>query len=263
MLNHEHFYHATIRNSIIVFGKLFNQVYIKRTDSANAEAQFIKVPITYGPKEKWLVRSETDPGLDRPVEIVLPRMSFEINDFQYDTQRKLNSLTELVVESPIDSSRQRKQFAPIPYNLGITLYIISKTQEDALQIVEQILPFFTPAYNLTVNINPDMGYSFDVPTILNSVSLNDEYDGQFEMKRTVVYTLGFTMKTQLFGPIQESSVIRTVKAKVKEEFIDPLTKQVEEKKLETYTAAVAPTTPVDAKPIPLITDEWDFDFDNA
>lgn len=263
MLNHDHFYHATIRNSIICFGKLFNQVYIKRTTSAGAEAQFVKVPVTYGPKEKWLVRSEVDPNLDRPVEIVLPRMSFEINDFQFDTQRKLNSLAELVVESPVDRTRQRRQFAPVPYNLGITLYIISKTQEDALQIVEQILPFFTPAYNLTVNINPEMGYSFDVPTILNSVSLNDDYDGQFEIKRTVLYTLQFTMKTQIFGPVQESALIRTVKANINNTVVDPLTKETEVTRFETYTAAVAPTTPVDASPIPLETDEWNFDFDNV
>lgn len=263
MLNHGHFYHATVRNSIICFGKLFNQMYVKRDDSTGAEAQFIKVPITYGPKEKWLVRSETDPNLDRPVEIVLPRMSFEINDFQFDTQRKLSSLTELIVENPQDKSKQRKQFAPVPYNLGITLYILSKTQEDALQILEQILPFFSPAYNLTVNLNPDMGYSFDVPTILNSVSLNDEYDGQFEMKRTVLYTLQFTMKTQMFGPVKESAVIRTSIARIKEETVSRITGETETKNVETYTAAVSPSTTIGTNPIPLITDEWDFDFDDA
>jgi hypothetical protein len=263
MLNHGHFYHATIRNSIICFGKLFNQLYIKREGSTGTTEQFIKVPITYGPKEKWLVRSETDPDLNRPIEIILPRMTFEINDFQFDTQRKLNSLTELVVQSPQDSSKQRKQFAPVPYNLGITLYIISKTQEDALQIVEQILPFFSPAYNLTVNLNPDMGYSFDVPTILNSVSLNDDYDGQFEIKRTVLYTLQFTMKTQMFGPVKESSVIRNVQATIQEPFENPLTGQTESKKIETYTAAIAQSTPITTNPIPLVTDEWDFDFDDA
>jgi hypothetical protein len=260
MLNHGHFYHATVRNSIIVFGKLFNQVYIKRTDANGDQQQFVKVPITYGPKEKWLVRSEMDPDLDRPVEIVLPRMTFEINDFAYDTQRKLNSLTELVVESPTDNTKQRKQFAPVPYNLGITLYVISKTQEDALQIVEQILPFFTPAYNLTVNINPEMGYSFDVPTVLNSVSLNDDYDGQFEVKRTVLYTLQFTMKTQIFGPVQESGVIRTVTANVVEPYVDPLTNLDANKSVETYTAAVSPTAPPAVDPTVLVKDEWDFNF---
>lgn len=261
MLNHGHFYHATVRNCIIVFGKLFNEVYVKRTDNTGTEQQFLKVPITYGPKEKWLVRSEMDPNLDRPVEIVLPRLSFEITDFQYDTQRKLNSLTELIVESPTDSSKQRKQFAPVPYNLGITLYVISKTQEDALQIVEQILPFFTPAYNLTVNLNPDMGYSFDVPTILTSVSLNDDYDGQFEMKRTVVYTLQFTMKTQIFGPVQESAVIRTVTANLNNMQVDNLTGTSDSKNFETYTGAVSPTAPVSVDPLPLVQDEWNFNFD--
>jgi hypothetical protein len=108
-----------------------------------------------------------------------------------------------------------------------------------------------------------MGYSFDVPTILNSVSLNDDYDGQFEIKRTVLYTLQFTMKTQMFGPVKESSVIRNVQATIQEPFENPLTGQTESKKIETYTAAIAQSTPVTTNPIPLVTDEWDFDFDDA
>lgn len=259
MLNHSHFYHATVRNSIIVFGKLFNQVYIKRDNSDGTPNQLVKVPMTYGPKEKWLQRSQNDPTLDRPVEIVLPRMTFEITDFQYDTTRKLNSLNQLVVEDTENDQKRRTQFVPVPYNLGITMYIISKTQEDALQIVEQILPFFTPAYNLTVNINPQMGYSFDVPTILNSVTLQDDYDGQFEIKRVVLYTLTFTMKTQMFGPINETNLIRTVTANINKEQNDVDGSTVSGV-TGTYTASVDPlNTAVGTSPIP-ITEEWDFNF---
>ena len=259
MLNHGHFYHGTVRNSIIVFGKLFNSIYIKRDNSDGSPNQMIKVPITYGPKEKWLVRTEMDPALDRPVEIVLPRMTFEITDFQYDNQRKLHSLNQLVVEDPITNEKRREQFVPVPYNLTMQLYVLSKTQEDALQIVEQILPFFTPHYNVTVNLDPEMGYSFDVPTVLNSVALTDDYDGAFEVKRTVIYTLTFTMKTQMFGPITTSNVITTVNAN----FIEPVDDKlgnVTNSNLTDYTAVVTPaTTPIGTDPIP-VTEEWNFNF---
>jgi len=260
MLSHGHFYHGTVRNSIIVFGKLFNSIYIKRDNPDGSANQLVKVPITYGPKEKWLVRTEMDPELNRPVEIVLPRMTFEITDFQYDTTRKLHSLNKLVVEDPLTNTKRREQFVPVPYNLSVQLYVLSKTQEDALQIVEQILPFFTPHYNVTVNLDPEMGYSYDVPTVLNSVSLTDDYDGQFETKRTVIYTLTFTMKTQMFGPIQNTSVITQVKSNIQNEVIDPNTGQTDVKTVREYTATVNPvTTPVGTTPIPY-TEEWDFKF---
>jgi hypothetical protein len=259
MLNHAHFYHATVRNSIVVFGKLFNNVYIKR-DNANGTAnQFVKVPITYGPKEKWLVRSQNDPDLDRPVEIVLPRMTFEITDFQYDAARKLHSMNQLVIEDDVDGEKRKTQYVPVPYNLGITMYVISKTQEDALQIIEQILPFFTPHYNLTVNLNPDMGFKFDVPTVLTSVNLQDDYDGQFEIKRTVVYTLQFTMKTQMFGPITSTSVIKTVNANILQE-TQALDGTMETSTLRNYTATVDPGTTISDNPLP-VSEEWTFDFE--
>jgi hypothetical protein len=259
MLNHSHFYHGTVRNSIIVFGKLFNNVFIKRDNSDDSANQLIKVPITYGPKEKWLVRSQNDPDLNRPVEIVLPRITFEITDFSYDSTRKLNSLNKLVIEDSVDDTKRRTQYVPVPYNLGVTMYVISKTQEDALQIIEQILPFFTPHYNLTVNLDPKMGYKFDVPTVLNSVTLQDDYDGQFEMKRTVIYTLTFTMKTQMFGPITETDVIRTVKANIKENVTDNSGAQIAQRRRE-FVASVDPSnTAISTNPIP-VTEEWNFDF---
>jgi len=259
MLNHSHFYHATVRNSIIVFGKLFNSVFIKRDNADGTPNQLVKVPITYGPKEKWLVRSENDPDLDRPVEIVLPRMTFEITDFQYDASRKVNSLNQLIIEDEINGEKRRSQYVPVPYNLGITMYIISKTQEDALQIVEQILPFFTPHYNLTVNLNTQMGYKFDVPTVLNGINLQDDYDGPFEQRRVVIYTLTFTMKTQMFGPVTESEVIRTVQTNIKETKKDELGNEVVARRRE-YTASVDPiTTSISTTPIP-VDEEWNFDF---
>jgi hypothetical protein len=233
-------------------------MFIKRDNSDDSANQLIKVPITYGPKEKWLVRSQNDPDLNRPVEIVLPRITFEITDFAYDSTRKLNSLNRLVVEDEVDNTKRKTQYVPVPYNLGVTMYVISKTQEDALQIIEQILPFFTPHYNLTVNLDPQMGYKFDVPTVLNSVTLQDDYDGQFEMKRTVIYTLTFTMKSQMFGPVTESNVIETVKANIKENVTNTDGSLVAQRRRE-FTASVVPGTAVGADPIPL-TEEWNFDF---
>jgi hypothetical protein len=260
MLNHGHFYHGTVRNSIIIFGKLFNSIYIKRDNADGSPNQFVKVPITYGPKEKWLVRTEMDPELNRPVEIVLPRMTFEITDFQYDSQRKLHSMNKLIIEDPVTNTKRREQFVPVPYNLSVQLYVLSKTQEDALQIVEQILPFFTPHYNVTVNLDPEMGYSYDVPTILNSVALTDDYDGAFETKRTVIYTLTFTMKTQMFGPISTQGVITQVNTNITNEVVDPNTGVTDTKTVREYTAAVNPsTTPVGTNPIP-VTEEWNFNF---
>lgn len=254
MLKHAHFYHGTVRNSITVFGKLFNDIYIKRDNSDGGMNQFVKVPITYGPKEKWLVRSEMDPELNRPVEIVLPRMSFEITDFSYDTSRKLHSLNQLIIEDPTDGTKRRTQFVPVPYNLTVQLYIISKTQEDALQIVEQILPFFTPHYNLTVNLDPKMGYTFDVPTVLNSVTLTDDYEGSFEDRRTVIYTLTFTMKTQMFGPVATQGVIKSVTANLTQPTTDPLTGQPAEASLGTYNATAADGSNVGE--VPSVTEGW-------
>jgi hypothetical protein len=254
MLNHAHFYHGTVRNSITVFGKLFNDIYIKRDNADGSMNQFVKVPITYGPKEKWLVRSEMDPDLNRPVEIVLPRMSFEITDFTYDTSRKLHSLNQLIIEDPTNGTQRRSQFVPVPYNLTVQLYIITKTQEDALQIVEQILPFFTPHYNLTVNLDPKMGYTFDVPTVLNSVTLTDDYEGSFEDRRTVIYTLTFTMKTQMFGPVATQGVIQTVSANLTQPTTDPLTGQPANSALGSYSATAADGSNVGT--VPSVTEGW-------
>lgn len=258
MLNHGHFYHATVRNSIIVFGKMFSSIYVKRDNADGSSNQFIKVPLTYGPKEKWLVRTEQDPDLNnnRPVEIVLPRMAFEITDFQYDNQRKLHSINKMIVEDPLTNTKRKEQFVPVPYNLTIQLYVLSKTQEDALQIVEQILPFFTPHYNMTVNLDPEMGYTYDVPTVLNSVSLTDDYDGQFETKRTVIYTLTFTMKTQMFGPVENTSVITTVNANINNGPTTTVLGETLTPVMDTYTASVTPsTTPVSTDPVP-VTESW-------
>lgn len=204
------YYHSLIRKSIVAFGNLFSNIKIERKlkDGSNTTVQTIKVPIAYAPKEKWLVRVEQDPNLDNHTYTVLPRMSFEMTAMNYDSARKLNRMNKLRTP-PVDGVINT-QFTPVPYNVNISLYILTKTQEDALQIVEQILPTFTPEYTVAINTVPEMEIVTDIPIILNSVSIQDDYDGDFQTRRSVVYTLDFTLKLNLFGPVSPQGDIRRV-----------------------------------------------------
>jgi hypothetical protein len=155
MLGNPHFYRGTIRNYVIAFGSMFNDVQIKRTNAAGAVLKTIDVPLAYGPRQKFLVRLREDPDLTKQVAITLPRIGFEINGLTYDPTRKLNRVQKFKKTKTGDSNQLETQFMPVPYNLGFQLYILSKNSDDALQIVEQILPFFQPDYTLTINDMPD------------------------------------------------------------------------------------------------------------
>ena len=216
MLNGNVYYHGAIRKAIVAFGRLFSDVYIdrKQGDSVTGTtAQRLQVPLSYAPKEKWLVRIEQQPDLEHNVTMVsLPRMSFEINSYAYDATRKLNRMQKITA----DTSNTTRPFVytPVPYNLDLSLYVISKNQEDGLQIIEQILPTFTPEYTLQINMIPDMGITMDVPVILNGVSVVDEYDGSFQDRRFVTHTLNFQMKLNLFGPVSGQGIITEVNANI-------------------------------------------------
>lgn len=151
----------------------------------------------------------------------LPRMSFEITDYNYDSSRKTNRMQQ--IKGPTANGSAPTVYTPVPYNVGINLYVLTKTQEDGLQIIEQILPTFTPEYTLTINTIPDMGIKMDVPIILNNVSVQDEYDGSFQERRFVTHTLSFTMKANLYGPIAGQNIIQQVNANVgnNEDFGNP------------------------------------------
>lgn len=195
------FYHGLIRKTIIGFGNLFSSIKIERkeTDSVNGlTIQTLQVPISYAPREKWLVRIEQDPSLENHTYVSLPRMSFEITNYFYDIERKLGKTNQIVCKTPDGVSTT---YTPVPYNINISLYILTKNQEDGLQILEQILPVFQPEYNLVVNAISDMNIIQNVPIIINNVSVEDEYDGSFETRRFVTHTLDFTAKLNLFGPI--------------------------------------------------------------
>jgi hypothetical protein len=214
MLKGQVFYHGVVRKTIVAFGSLFSNIKIERklkqfSDAGNVgdTMQTIDVPIAYAPKEKWIVRIDSDPTLENQVYTTLPRLSFEVTSMQYDPSRKLNKMNTVVCLTP-DGDR-KQSFTPVPYNIDISLYAIAKTQEDCLQIVEQILPYFTPEYTLSVKTVPELNIVQDIPIILNSISIQDDYDGDFQTRRFVTYTLTFQLKVNLFGPVSKSGVIKT------------------------------------------------------
>lgn len=224
MLNGNVFYHGVIRKTIVGFGRLFSDIYIDRKegDSVNGTTiQRVQVPLAYAPKEKWLVRLEQDPKLEGHLYTTLPRMSFEITGYSYDPSRKLNRLQKITCGNGLDSMSY--VYTPVPYNIDISLYILTKTQEDSLQIIEQILPTFTPEYTLGIKVVDDMNIIQDTPVILNSISVQDDYDGDFQTRRSVIHTLNFTVKTNIFGPVSGQGVITQTNANIgqNEDFSDP------------------------------------------
>jgi len=216
MLNNSTYYHQAIRKSIVAFGRLFSDIRIVRKNKDETKEQTVKVPLTYAPKEKWLVRLESDPTLDNYTYVSLPRMSFEIVSYMYDSQRKTNKLNRITCEN-LNGTNKKSVFSPAPYNIDISLYVISKTQEDGMQILEQILPIFTPEYTLSVQALPDLNIKQDVPVILNSVQVNDEYDGDFQTRRFVTHTLNFQMKTNVYGNVGEQGIVLSSIANLEEQ----------------------------------------------
>ena len=247
MLNNQVYYHGIIRKSIVAFGNLFSNIYIDRKlgDSVTGTTeQRLRVPLAYAPKEKWLVRLEQDPDLDNHTYISLPRMSFEIIGYVYDPTRKMNKMSQIVCGD--GSNSPKRVYSPVPYTIDLSLYVLSKTQEDGLQIIEQILPTFCPDYTLSVKMT-DMDIVVDVPVILNSVSVTDEYDGDFQQRRFVTHTLNFQMKVNMFGSTGTQGVIDKVTANIgqNEDFSNPN---------RTYVAEGNTTTAT------LDSESWEFNF---
>ena len=207
----QQFYHETIRKVVIAFVTMFNNIQLVRRDNDGTVVQSMKVPLAYGPRQKFLARLAEDPDLTKQVAVTLPRIGFEINDLTYDPSRKLNRVQKFKKTKTGNSKKLETQFMPVPYNIGFELYILSKNSDDALQIVEQILPFFQPDYTLTINDMADMGIKRDVPVILNSISYEDDYaDAEFSARRSIIYTLSFSAKFYLYGPVTSTSIIKTV-----------------------------------------------------
>ena len=206
----QQFYHETIRKIVVAFGTMFNNIQLVRKDNDGNIVQAMKVPLAYGPRQKFLVRLREDPDLTKQVAITLPRIGFEIQTLSYDPTRKLNRVQKFKKTKSSKSNSLDVQYMPVPYNLEFELYILSKNSDDALQIVEQILPYFQPDYTLTVNDMADMGIKRDVPIVLNGITYEDDYEGDFATRRSLIYTLSFTTKFYLYGPVTSTGVIKTV-----------------------------------------------------
>ena len=241
-----YYYHEIIRRTVISFGTLFNDINIRHKDSSGDSISQIKVPLAYGPMQKFLARIEQQSELNKPIAMTLPRMSFEMTSIQYDPTRKAN-ITQTF--KALDGNNLKKVYLPVPYNLGFQLNLMSKIQDDALQVVEQILPYFQPAFTLSVDLVDSIGEKRDIPVVLDNVSFTDDYEGDFSTRRILIYTFNFTAKTYLFGPIAENSdgLIR----KVQVDYYSGTNTQSAKREMR-YT--VTPD-PIDAEP----TDNFGFD----
>tara|TARA_B100000676_G_scaffold298216_1_gene340890 strand:- start:1126 stop:2013 length:888 start_codon:yes stop_codon:yes gene_type:complete len=201
------FYHETLRKYVIVFGTLFNEVHFYRTDDAGNRHQKIRVPLSYGPREKTLARLEGDPNLDRETAITLPRMAFEMTGLAYASERKLNTIRKRQIVVTGENSKMKSIYQPVPYDIAFQLNIMVNRAEDGTKIIEQIMPFFTPEFTVSANILPEMDYKLDIPVILDSVNMQDTYEGDFQTRRALIYQMDFTLKGFFFGPVSKSGQI--------------------------------------------------------
>ena len=237
MMLGQQFYHETTRKVVVAFGTVFNDIHLVRKDNSGDITQSMKVPLAYGPKQKFLSRIREDADLTKQVAVTLPRIGFEIQGLTYDPSRKLNRVQQFKKIKSGKSKQLDTQYMPVPYNIEFQLYVMAKQSDDALQIVEQILPYFQPDYTVTINDNTDMGIKRDVPIILSSVSYEDTYEGDFAERQTIIYTLTFTAKFYLYGPVTSSKAIKTVQA---DQFTDLPDKSP--KREQRFTVTPSPVT---------------------
>ena len=205
MLGHSVFYYHSIRKLVVAFGALFQDIYIERRNKNHELQKHILVPLSYGPKQKYLVRIKENPILESGnIAISIPRMAFLIDGIAYNPVRKLQSRT--TNEFAYSYNQKRVQYVPVPYDINFSLYILIDNAEDGTQILEQILPFFTPEFTVTVNTLPDLALSHDVPVTLTNATFEDNFDTEFSDKRVIIWTLQFTMQGWVFGPVSEDNV---------------------------------------------------------
>jgi len=249
----EYFYNEILRKTVISFGTLFNNISIKHTNSSDQVVSVIKVPLAYGPTQKFLARLEQSPDLNKSTSITLPRMSFEFTGLTYDPSRKVTTTQTFVTKDPDNGKETKKAYMPVPYNMQFELSIMSKLNDDALQIIEQILPYFQPSYNLTVELVDSINEKRDIPIVLENITMQDDYEGNFTTRRVLLYTLRFTAKTYLFGPV--SSATKDIIKKATVSYLtgtstDNVTREVvysgEPRAIKNYTGIVVTTLEKDA-----------------
>ena len=199
-----YFYHQTSRKMVVAFGSLFNSIEVRRTNSAGSVIETLKVPLSYGPREKFLTRISADPALNPKIALSVPRMGFELTAMTYDGARKLTTIGRNVKAG---TTGLKKQFSPVPYNWDFSLYVYVKNAEDGTQILEQILPFFTPDFTVTMNLVSSMSEKRDIPLVLNAVSSEDTYEGDFASRRSIIWTLSFIFKGFLYPDIADNAKV--------------------------------------------------------
>jgi len=229
------FYHSTIRKSIVAFGNLFNNIYLDRRDANGNVIQTIKVPLAYAPRQKFLARIDaiSDSLTRSDIQVILPRMAFEMLSIEYDPSRRVSLVQQNRAVNNTNTT-VNNQYAPSPYNVQVALYAYVKNQDDGLQILEQILPYFNPDFNLSLNAIPQLGIKNDLPILLTDISYQDDYEGDFEQRRAIIWTLNFTLKLNFYGPINRQGIIRSVNVNT---FSNPeLSNQI-----SSYNVTVDPT----------------------
>ena len=199
-----YFYHEIVRKTVIAFGTLFNDIHVRHQDQAGNDISDIKVPIAYGPRQKFLARITQQAELNKATQITLPRMSFEITNISYDSSRKAGITQTFKAANKDDENKLTKVFMPVPYNLGFDLNILVKLQDDGLQILEQILPFFQPGFNISIDLVKSIGEKRDIPMVLQNIAQQDDYEGDFATRRALIYTLSFTAKTFFFNHVAKT-----------------------------------------------------------
>jgi len=245
------FYHSTIRKSIIAFGNMFNNITIDRKNTNGSVAQTLRIPLSYAPRQKFLARIAQQPVVEETIQqVILPRMSFEMTGIMYDPQRRI-SLVQQNRSVNATTTSLNAQYAPTPYNMNLSLYIYSKNQDDALQIVEQILPYFNPDYNLSLKAIPSMGITHDLPILLENVTYEDDYEGDLATRRSIIWTLNFVMKLNFYGPVNKQGIIRRVD-------VDTFSDAELSKRINQYDVTASPTTAVPGDTIEFVENFEDF-----
>jgi hypothetical protein len=216
------FYHSLLRHYTAYFGTLFNNISIQRFEADGSVLQTIKVPCSYASKDKQILRVDADPNIDRPAAVVYPRISFEFIGMQYDGDRKLNTMNKVVRVDTSNDNRFKYQYQAVPYNLTYRMYIVAKYIEDGAKILEQIVPYFKPEFTQTLELIPDLDIAMDIPLELNSVSFEDQNEGALTERRTIIWTLDFTMKGYFYGPVRTGGIIKfaTVNFYIPEHYAD-------------------------------------------
>ena len=205
-----HFYHSTMRKAVAVFGTIFNNINVIRTKADGTVLNQIKVPLSYGPKQKFLARLDGSAGVDASMAMKLPRMAFEISSLELDSTQKLSKRNTITESHASDVTKKKTIKHEVAYNINMSLFVLAKNQDDGLQVVEQILPYFQPEYTVTITPVTGFAYKQDVPIILTGVTISDDYEGDFVTRRALIYQLDFTMKMKFFGPTGNQGVIREV-----------------------------------------------------